>query len=76
MFTSPYDVVLKIAYGEYNYNDNFIKFDGYGNLETFNYVSEVVDFDEMAEHIFENEHEYSYLDGLEDYDEEDEEDEK
>ena len=76
MFEKPYDIVLKIAYGSYDYNDNFIKFDGYGNFETFNYVSDVADFDEMAEHIFENESDYSYLDGLDDYDEEDEEDEE
>lgn len=72
-FSEPYDVVQKIAYGNYSYSHEFIKFDGYGNLETFDRLDEVIFFEEVAKHILENEHEYSTLDGIEDYDTEEEE---
>ena len=34
LFATPYDFAEKCAYGDYNINDDYLKFDGYGNLET------------------------------------------
>jgi hypothetical protein len=31
--------VRAVAFGDYNYSDNYVKFNGYGNLETFHYLS-------------------------------------
>lgn len=54
MFSNFNDVARAIAYGDYKYTDEYIKFDGYGNLQTYydsydalqdNFVdSEMVDF--------------------------------
>lgn len=30
------DLARAICYGDYNYNDNFLRLDGYGNIETLN----------------------------------------
>ena len=34
LFPSAYDFAEKCAYGDYNINDDYFKFDGYGNIET------------------------------------------
>ena len=34
IFATPYDFAEKCAYGDYNINDEYFKFDGYGNIET------------------------------------------
>ena len=31
----PAEVARAIYYGDFNYNDNYIKFNGYGNLKTY-----------------------------------------
>lgn len=31
---NPMNAVRAVYYGEYNYNDDYIRFDGYGNLES------------------------------------------
>lgn len=37
MFSNnPYGAVRATHYGEYNYNDEYVKFNGYGNLESLN----------------------------------------
>ena len=59
---NPAEVARAIYYGDFNYNDEYIKFNGYGNLETlseYNYeellkenVEEVIDcLIEYVEHI-------------------------
>jgi len=58
------EAVRAVCYGEYNYSDNYVKFNGYGNLESFNYF-EVKDLCElpqtMAEYIEENFSDFEYL---------------
>ena len=34
LFPSAYDFAEKCAYGDYNVNDEYFRFDGYGNIET------------------------------------------
>lgn len=38
-------------YGEYNYTDEYVKFNGYANLETTNSPTKWVDFSELADAI-------------------------
>ena len=33
---NPTEAVRSVYYGDYNYCDEFVKFNGYGNLESFN----------------------------------------
>jgi len=56
-----------IHYGEYNYREDYVKFNGYGNLETFDYFSkndlcELVDT--IAEYICENRINFSQFDEI------------
>jgi hypothetical protein len=34
-FTNAFDAVRSAHYGNYNYSDDLVRFDGYGNLESF-----------------------------------------
>lgn len=45
MFTSPSEAVAAALYGNYSYTDEFVKFDGYANLESGNYLTDLVDKD-------------------------------
>ena len=41
-FSSKDDVARAVFYGgnDYNYNDNYVRFDAYGNLETTDYIED------------------------------------
>lgn len=52
------DAVRAVAYGEYNYTNDYVIFNGYGNLESFNDPSNHVDISEIAEDIMENPEDY------------------
>lgn len=56
-----------ICYGDYNYSHDFVRFDGYGNLESFNWF-ETKDLCElvptMAEYIAENPREFTQFDEI------------
>ena len=48
------EAVRAISFGDYRYNDDYIKFDGYANLETFNDPSDHIDINELAEAIIDH----------------------
>lgn len=48
LFTTPYEVLKSVYYGYYNINDDLIKFNGYGNIESLN---ECEYEDELKENI-------------------------
>ena len=50
-YNNPMEAVRGCYYGNYNYCDKYVKFDGYGNLSSFN------------EHELEDEYEY-YIDDI------------
>lgn len=57
---SVISAVQCVCYGDFRYSDNYVKFNGYGNLESFNYMSQnnLCELPEtMAEDII-NEFEY------------------
>jgi hypothetical protein len=63
-FKSTFDAVRAISYGSYVYSDEYVKFDGYGNLVSFNYMS--VDMlcesvETIAKYISENPTEFEHL---------------
>lgn len=53
------DAVRAVTYGEYRYNDKFVKFNGYANLETTDDLSDFMDFNDIANDILENPENYS-----------------
>lgn len=50
----PMEVARAIYYGDFNYNDDYIKFNGYGNLETFSEYEYEELLKENIEEIIEN----------------------
>ena len=56
---NPMEVARAIYYGDYNYNDEYIKFNGYGNLETFSKYDYEELLEENIEEITENLIEYA-----------------
>lgn len=51
----PYKLVQAIAYGDYRYSDNFVKFDGYANLKSVYEIPYEDDCAELVSRYFEQE---------------------
>ena len=65
--------VQATQFGDYNYSHNYVTFNGYGNLDSFSYMTtdklcELVPT--MAEYIAENENDFSHLFEFSDMEEE------
>lgn len=74
------EAVRSVSYGEYDYSDNYVKFNGYGNLESMDYVTTedlCNSVETMAEGIADDFSTYSDLFSIDedDFEEEDEEEE-
>ena len=69
----PSDIAIKIFYGDFRPNDNYFKFDGYDNLQSFDYISDEVDLEEIADYIVDNDEDFDNSDIREILDQEDEE---
>jgi hypothetical protein len=50
------EAVRSISYGDYTYTHEFIRFNGYGNLETFNSynLDDYILYDEIIDYLLEN----------------------
>ena len=72
----PSDIATKIFYGDFRPNDNYFKFDGYDNLQSFDYISDEVDLEEIADYIVDNDEDFDNSDIREILGEDDEEDEE
>ena len=59
--SNPMELARAISFGDYRYQDEFIKFNAYGNLESFADYSIMnhIDIDAIAEDIIENQNNYS-----------------
>ena len=57
-FTKPIDAVRAANYGEYNYSDTWVKFNGYGNLESFDNPHDEIDIDEIVSDAEDNPQDY------------------
>lgn len=78
----PMEAVRAAHYGDYNYNDDYVRFNGYGNLESFGdyqYEAELKDYvDEIIDNLIDNESHVDFSEDLdrllhpEEYDEEEE----
>lgn len=75
---SPYELAQKISYGSYNFSDQYVRFDGYANLESlsdYEYEQEIEDYrDEILDAYKELAEENGIDDWLECLEEEEEED--
>jgi hypothetical protein len=58
------EAVRAVSYGDYQYSHDYVKFNGYGNLESFSYfeVKDLCELPEvMAEYIHENFSDFEHL---------------
>ena len=67
--------IRAISYGDYNFRNEYLQFNGYGNIESFDdyEIKDKIDMDVLAEDILENPKNYYDLDDLEELLEESEE---
>lgn len=64
--------VRAVSYGSYNYSHNYVKFNGYGNLESFSYFTAddlCENVETMAEYIADNLHDFYQFDNIEEIEE-------
>lgn len=48
MFSNGYDIARAIYYGNYVYTDNYIKINDLGNLESGDFIDDLIDIDNLA----------------------------
>jgi hypothetical protein len=73
------EAVRAVSYGDYNYSHDWVKLNGYGNLESMNVIDEddlCESIDTIAEEVADNFHNYDHLFDLDPDDFEDEDDEE
>jgi hypothetical protein len=73
------EAVRAVSYGEYNYTHDYVKLNGYGNLESMNVIDEddlCESIDTIAEEVADNFRNYDHLFDLDPDDFEDEEEEE
>lgn len=59
------EAVRAVSFGEYNYSDDYVKFNGYGNLESMNYLEPkdlVESVSTIVERIIENPEDFDMFD--------------
>ena len=57
-FENKIEVARAICYGDYNYNDDYVRFNGYGNIESFSEYDMIEELKDSIEEIVENFIEY------------------
>jgi len=50
-FDTKIDAIRSVCYGTYNLSDDYVKLNGYGNVESFNNPVEYVDLSSIADYI-------------------------
>ena len=55
---TPTKIAMKIFYGDFRPNDNYFMFDGYENLESFDYLDDKIDYEEIAKYIIDNDEDF------------------
>ena len=58
VFENKLDVARAICYGDYNYNDDYVRFNGCGNLESFSEYDMIEELKDDIDVIIENLIEY------------------
>lgn len=58
----PIDVAFKIHFGDFNPNHDYFMFDGYANLKSSDYISDLIDENGFKEYLIEHSEDYNDLD--------------
>ena len=59
-FDNPMDAIRATYYGNYNYNDDYVKFNGYGNIDSYSEYERIEEIKDNIDDIVENLVEYYY----------------
>lgn len=70
----PSEISRRCYFGDFNPNDAYFVFNGYANLESSNYLDDLVDIDDLARFIYDNDDDLND-DDLRDFLDEEDEDE-
>jgi hypothetical protein len=54
VFQSANEAIRATTYGDYNYAWKWARFNAYGNLDSFDYITDEIDKDELAEYIIDH----------------------
>ena len=53
-FKNPMDAIRATYYGNYNYNDDYVKFNGYGNIDSYSEYERIEEIKDNIDDIVEN----------------------
>lgn len=53
-FSSPYEAARAVQFGDINWNHQYIKFDGYGNLDSYEDPRDCIDEKELTKYYLDN----------------------
>ena len=59
-FDNPMEAIRATYYGNYNYNDDYVKFNGYGNIDSYSEYEKIEEIKDNIDDIVENLVEYYY----------------
>lgn len=59
---SPMDILQRAFYGDFNPSHDYFKFNGYANLESSDYVDELISIDDLADSIIDNDEDFGFSD--------------
>lgn len=54
MFPNGYEVAKAVYFGDYNYSHEFIKIDDLGNIQSSDYIDDLIDIDNLVYILEEN----------------------
>lgn len=53
-FDNPMDAIRATYYGNYNYNDDYVKFNGYGNIDSYSEYERIEEIKDSIDDIVDN----------------------
>ena len=51
---SPYEVAMALEISDWDSSQAYFKINGYGNIESFDYIEDEIDYDELADYLVNN----------------------
>ena len=49
-----WEAIQRIHFGDWEYSDDYVKFNGYGNIVSFRNISDEISIDELAQNVIDN----------------------
>ena len=53
-FNNPMEAIRATYYGDYNYNDDYVKFNGYGNIDSYSEYERIEEIKDNIDDIVDN----------------------